>query len=97
MAGALGRMQWKPPQLQAFNLWPEHVAALHVWQQAATGQLRWADGRPSGVEWHSLRAHPVCIAMPDDQRERVLRDVAAMERPWISATLRAIAERRERG
>ena len=47
-------------------------------------------GRP--VSTGPACAHPSCWALPEDQRERVLGDVAVMEPRWLAARNRRISE-----
>ena len=74
-----------------FELWPEHVPALQLWREAAQSQLRWDQGRPTGIAWESLRAHPAACAIPEADRERVLLDVSVMEPAWVEETARRIS------
>jgi len=77
-------------------LWPEHLPALRLFR-AVEPQFRWHEGAPTGLDYPSVRAHPATWAIPEEQREQVLADVAVMERPWIAATVAEIVrKRRER-
>lgn len=61
--------------------------------EAVQTQLRWADSRPTGLDWHGVRAHPSSWAIPEAQRERVLADLAVMEPAWMAERNRVITER----
>jgi hypothetical protein len=82
-------------QPDEFWVWQEHVAALELFRAVAT-QFRYsATGLPTGLDYASVRASPFFVALPVDQRESTFADVCVMERAWISAVIRAEAERRQ--
>jgi hypothetical protein len=79
---------------QEFWLWPEHEAALHLFQAARTQFHYGPSGLPTGLDYPGVRASPAFVAIPPDEREAVLADVCVMERAWINAKVRAELERR---
>ncbi|HRG72106.1 MAG TPA: DUF1799 domain-containing protein [Thauera aminoaromatica] len=80
-----------PEAVEEFRLWSEHLPAFRLFEAVQT-QLRWSDNRPTGLDWVGVRAHPACWALPEDQRERVLGDVAVIEHPWLAERNRRITE-----
>lgn len=83
--------QQRPAEPEVFHLWPEHVAAFRLWQAVQT-QFRWAAERPTGLDWQGVRAHPACWALPAEDRERVLADVAEIEPAWLAERNRRITQ-----
>ncbi len=80
-----------------FVLLRENVPVLQLWGAV---QTQWSHGPmgPTGLHWHSLRAHPDVRAVPSAQREALLQGIAVMERAWLAARHRIqAAEQRGRG
>lgn len=70
-----------------FRLWPEHLAAFSLW---CAVQTQWRTGMagPTGLDWCGVRAHPASRALPRQQRERILADLACMEVAWLAERAR---------
>lgn len=73
---------------EVFHLWPEHEAALQLFQAVETQFQRTNEGLPTGLDYCRVRAHPAFRALPRAEREAVLADVATMEPAWIRERVR---------
>lgn len=75
-----------------FALLPCNVPVLQLWGAV---QSQWQHGPmgPTGLQWHSLRAHPDVCAVPEAEREPLLQGLAVMERAWLAQRHRMQAAR----
>lgn len=80
---ALAAQQPRVDVRPEFRLWPEHLPAFGLWCAIQT-QWRVGMAGPTGLDWQGVRAHPATRALPRQQRESVLADVACMESAWLA-------------